>query len=90
MTCALRHNVLFEGSSVKRFVACNAGVFFGRANVLLAKAHVETRNEGRKWGESKGAGYGAEREKRKRLPENIVKMRNTPLLVVVDRCSGNE
>ena len=28
--------------------AC-AGVFFGRANVLLAKVHVETRKEGRKW-----------------------------------------
>ena len=37
-------------------VACSAGVFFGRANVLLAKTHVETRKEGRKWGESKGAG----------------------------------
>ena len=30
-------------------VACSAGVFFGRANVLLAKVHVETRKEGRKW-----------------------------------------
>ena len=38
-------------------VACSAGVFFRRANVLLAKAHVETRKEGRKWGESKGAGH---------------------------------
>ena len=35
----------------------NQLVFFGRANVLLAKAHVETQKEGRKWGESKGAGY---------------------------------
>ena len=34
------------------FSACSACVFFG-----LAKAHVETRKEGRKWGESKGAGY---------------------------------
>ena len=31
--------------------ACSAGVFFGRANVLLAKANVKTRKEGRKWGE---------------------------------------
>ena len=38
-------------------LACSAGVFFGRANGLLVKAHVETRKEGRKWGESKGAGY---------------------------------
>ena len=30
-------------------ITCSAGVSFGRANVLLAKAHVETRNEGRKW-----------------------------------------
>ena len=37
-------------------VACSAGIFFGHTNVLLAKAHVETRKEGRKWGESKGAG----------------------------------
>ena len=28
-----------------------AGIFFGHANVLLAKALVETRKEGRKWGE---------------------------------------
>ena len=28
-------------------VACSAGVFFGRANVLLAKVHVETRKLGR-------------------------------------------
>ena len=32
-------------------VTCCAGVFFGQA-----KAPVETRKEGRKWGESKGAG----------------------------------
>ena len=38
-------------------VACSAGVFFGRTNVLLSKAHVETPKEGRKWGESKGAGH---------------------------------
>ena len=30
-------------------IACSAGVFFGCANVLLAKAHVETRKGGRKW-----------------------------------------
>ena len=30
-------------------ITCSAGVSFGRANVLLAKAYVETRNEGRKW-----------------------------------------
>ena len=32
-------------------LACCAGIFFGHANVLLAKALVETRKEGRKWGE---------------------------------------
>ena len=32
-------------------VACSAGVFLWRENVLLAKVHVETRKEGRKWGE---------------------------------------
>ena len=33
-------------------VACSAGVFFGRANILLAKAHVETRKEGTQNGAS--------------------------------------
>ena len=46
-------------------VASSAGVFFGRANVLLAKAQVEIRKEGRKWGELKkerGRGRGERRE----------------------------
>ena len=47
------HNICY----CRGALACSAGVFFGRANVLLAKAHVETRKEGRKWGESKGAGH---------------------------------
>ena len=34
-------------------LTCSAGVVFGRANVLMAKAHIKTRKEGRKWGESK-------------------------------------
>jgi len=35
--------------------------------------------ERRRWGGSKGGGRGrGERERRKRLPENTVKMRNTP------------
>ena len=38
-------------------VAFSADVFFGRTNVLLSKAHVETPKEGRKWGETKGAGH---------------------------------
>ena len=48
--------------------------------------------ERRKWGESKGvgSGEGVGREKRKRLPENTVKMRNTPYLDARDRFSGNE
>ena len=33
-------------------IACSTGVFFWHANDLLMKAHVETRKEGRKWGES--------------------------------------
>ena len=40
------------------WLACSAGVFFRRTNVSLTKAHVETQKEGRKWGESKGAGRG--------------------------------
>ena len=30
-----------------QLLACGAGVFFGLANVLLAKAHVKTRKEGK-------------------------------------------
>ena len=41
-----------SGNPLTFSVACSVGVFFGRANVLLAKAHVETRKEGRKWGKS--------------------------------------
>ena len=40
------------------WLACSAGVFFRHTNVLLAKVNVETRKEGRKWGESKDAGRG--------------------------------
>ena len=41
-------------------------------------------------GQVKGSGEGAGREKRKRLPENTVKKRNTPQLDARDRSSGNE
>ena len=37
-------------------LAWSAGALFGRANFFLAKAHVESRKEGRKWSKSKGAG----------------------------------
>ena len=51
--------------------------FSSGAQVLqvVQKCHVETKEETRR---VKGRGEGAGREKRKRLPENIVKMRNTP------------
>jgi len=52
----LRKKVVVSSSYNCHFVtgalACSAGVFYGRANVLFGKAHVETRKEGRKWGES--------------------------------------
>ena len=48
----LRKKVVVSSSytchSVAGALACSAGVFFGRANVLFANAHVETRKEGRK------------------------------------------
>ena len=73
-----------------RDVACNAGVFFGRANVFAHEsAMLKLPEERRKWGESKEVGRGR-REKRKRLPENNVKLRNIPQLVARDRSSGNE
>ena len=47
-----------------RDVACNAGVFFGRANVFAHEsAMLKLSEERRKWGESRGAGRG-ERERR--------------------------
>ena len=38
-------------------VACSVGVFFERA-ISLRKRHVQTSEERRRWGESKGAGRG--------------------------------
>ena len=58
-------------------LACSAGVFL-------------TRKEGRKWGESKGAGQGARRKKRKRLPEIHCENEKHLLIIVLDLCSGNE
>ena len=58
-------------------LACSAGVFFERA-ICLRKRHVETSRREEEMGRVKGSGEGAGREKRKRLPENTVKMRNTP------------
>ena len=48
----LRKEVVVSSGYTCHFVAgalaCSAGIFFGRANVLFAIAHVETRKEGRK------------------------------------------
>ena len=62
--------------SLKR-LACSAGVFFEHA-ICSRKHHVETSRREEEMGRAKGRGEGAGREKRKRLPENTVKMRNTP------------
>ena len=58
-------------------LACSAGVFFGCA-ICSRKCHVETSGREEEMGRVKRSGEGAGREKRKRLPENTVKMRNTP------------
>ena len=65
------------GDLAKFAVACIAGVFFERA-ICSRKGHVETSRREEEMGRVKGSGKGAGREKRKRLPENTVKMRNTP------------
>ena len=48
----LEKKVVVSSSYTCHFVAgalaCSAGVYFGRANVWFANAHVETRKEGRK------------------------------------------
>ena len=56
---------------------CSAGVFFEHA-ICSRKRHVETSGREEEMGRVEGNGEGAGREKRKRLPENTVKMRNTP------------
>ena len=61
----------------KKELACSVGVFFERA-ICSRKCHVETSGREEEMGRVKGSGEGAGREKRKRLPENTVKMRNTP------------
>ena len=58
-------------------LACNAGVFFDRA-ICSRKRHVETSRREEEMRRVKGSGEGAGREKRKRPPENTVKMRNNP------------
>ena len=45
---------------------------------FLLVRHVETSRREEEMGQVKGSGEGAGREKRKRLPENTAKMRNTP------------
>ena len=70
-------------------MACSAGVFSERA-ICSRKHHVETSQREEEMGRVKGSGEGVGREKRKRLPENTVKMRNTPYLDARDRFSGNE
>ena len=46
-----------EVTKTATLVACSADVFFGRANVLLAKTHVETRKEGENGVSQKERGY---------------------------------
>ena len=58
-------------------LACSAGVFFERA-IWSRKGHVGSSRREEEMGRVKVSGEGAGREKRKRLPENTVKMRNTP------------
>ena len=63
--------------SIYSNIACSAGVFFERA-ICSRKRYVETSRREEEMGQVKGSGEGAGREKRKRLPENTVKMRSTP------------
>ena len=64
--------------------AFSSGTQFARESAML-----KLPEEGRKWASQRERGGGG-REKRKRLPENTVKMRNTSLLDARDRSSGNE
>ena len=73
---------LFSDHSIKdrtsvSDLARRAGVFFGRA-ICSRNRHVETSRREEEMGRVKGSEEGGGGEKRKRLPENTVKMRNTP------------
>ena len=74
--CCASRNVLLHNIVGRNDLACSAGVFFGCA-ICSRKRHVETSRREEEMGQVKGSGEGAGREKRKRLPENTVKMRNT-------------
>ena len=59
-------------------LACSAGVFIRCTNgINRESATLKLPKRGGN-GTSQGEGGGAGRKKRKRLPENTVKMRNTP------------
>ena len=73
----IRGNPLNQGQEVDAQIPCSAGVFFEHA-ICSRKRHVENSRRGEEMGRVKGSGEGAGREKRKRLPANTVKMRNTP------------
>ena len=67
--------------SLNFVLACSASVLFGGVHVFLAKALRWNSKSEEKMGRIKrnGEGGGGEGERRKkRLPENTVKMRNTP------------
>ena len=80
----LRHcSKVMLRKSLNFVLTCSAGVLFGRMNVFLAKAPRWNSKSEEKMGRIKrngegGGGEGGRERREKRLPENIVKMRNTP------------
>ena len=64
---------VFHENLLPAVQAFSLGAQFARESPML-----KLPEERRRWGESKGRGERAGREKRKRLPENTVKMRIPP------------
>ena len=58
-----RNNVATNAVGGLKLLACSAGVFLGRANGLLTKAHAEKRAENGASQKERGRGGGGREEK---------------------------
>ena len=71
-------------------LACSAGVFLGRANFFLAKAHVESRKEGGKMWGVKRSGVGGGKREQKTPARKHCENEKHPLIIALDLSSENE
>ena len=73
----LRFSISVSTADTKGTLACMQA-FSLSTQFAPESAMLKLPEERRRWGESKGAGRGRGDGREKRLPENTVKMRNTP------------